>query len=524
MDILKMIKNGSEYIVPANLGKTFDDYLLQDKDEYYMLVPNVSAVDRWSLKRLLSKYYVSSLFELSNCYVNAWEEAFLLMHIIKQKPDTIKMSVYNNFAHPFRNMFEESTYIPEKYDKDYLSYLNRLNNWLTTNEKPEANAGGLYYLVPSEEFDPDAPFPRFYTRSNEELRKMLREEKVVKLSDVAEIVDSHLAYSAKGNKQFVKTLNSEKDHSYPFVPELCAVDGIPTTELLKKGDIVLLGKTYFLIDKDSTFPLYAPLGVIIRAKTEEVSAEYLYLYLNSKVANQINSAYMNLRAGYSQSRYNRHISDYPIVVPKRDQGYYIQEFMKLSAPDKRYYDEKRVLAPKTIEEKLVAELADRIIVSGEALVKKVFEQDFIELNNCFQLAKAYKATIIMAGSILETFLLDWVSEIKGENYFQNDLLISKPIWDNETHSYKTDEKGNYVYKKQKAALADIIDEIHNEYKDWEESKDAHRIRVMRNQVHVQVCISSQEISKETCNEIVNALQAIMYSRERIRKDTEEENE
>ena len=45
------------------------------------------------------------------------------------------------------------------------------------------------------------------------------------------------------------------------------------------------------------------------------------------------------------------------------------------------------------------------------------QDDIQELKRCFD-AKAYKSTLIMAGSILEAFLLDWLSEIDQEDYFK----------------------------------------------------------------------------------------------------------
>lgn len=55
MDIFKMISDGSKYIAWSHLGKTFDKYIDEDKDEYYLLVPNQDVMDRWSIGRLFQK-------------------------------------------------------------------------------------------------------------------------------------------------------------------------------------------------------------------------------------------------------------------------------------------------------------------------------------------------------------------------------------------------------------------------------------------------------------------------------------
>lgn len=49
--------------------------------------------------------------------------------------------------------------------------------------------------------------------------------------------------------------------------------------------------------------------------------------------------------------------------------------------------------------------------------------DIKELNACYR-AKAYKATLILAGSILEAVLIDWLSEINQADYFTNDYIVT----------------------------------------------------------------------------------------------------
>ena len=59
----------------------------------------------------------------------------------------------------------------------------------------------------------------------------------------------------------------------------------------------------------------------------------------------------------------------------------------------------------------------RIRAYYEKWLRSFLRADIKELNTCYSNG-AYKAAIILAGSILEAVLIDWFSEIKHTNYFR----------------------------------------------------------------------------------------------------------
>ena len=63
-----------------------------------------------------------------------------------------------------------------------------------------------------------------------------------------------------------------------------------------------------------------------------------------------------------------------------------------------------------VEDVLNIELARRIKAHNEAQLRSFLTGDLKELNVCFKNG-AYKATLMLAGSILEAVLIDWLSEI-----------------------------------------------------------------------------------------------------------------
>ena len=125
-----------------------------------------------------------------------------------------------------------------------------------------------------------------------------------------------------------------------------------------------------------------------------------------------------------------------------------------------------------------------------------------ELDICYS-NKAYKATLIMAGSILEAFLLDWLSEKDGINYFVQDYIVTETNARGQIRSEKKDNLCAYI---------DQIEEI--EHPDWMESSEkAHFIRKNRNSVHAKVCIREElEINDELCKKVISYLNDIIKTR------------
>ena len=130
------------------------------------------------------------------------------------------------------------------------------------------------------------------------------------------------------------------------------------------------------------------------------------------------------------------------------------------------------------------------------------KEDINELDICYS-SGAYKATLILAGSILEAFLLDWLSEIDGKNYFEEPYKI-KVFREDGTYKWEKREQLN-VY-------IDQIKEI--ERPDWmEPSEKAHFIRESRNSVHAKVCLKKEiGINQDTCEKVINYLKDIVESR------------
>lgn len=169
--------------------------------------------------------------------------------------------------------------------------------------------------------------------------------------------------------------------------------------------------------------------------------------------------------------------------------------------DESYYKTKYELAKQTkltIHNKL-SNNENSVFYDSNA--KEIILKDLAELRSCIN-AKAYKAAIIMAGSILEAFLIDWLSELRGNNYFHEAYMIY-------------DE---HLEKNRRADLIDYINELQDIKKSsWvDAAKKATEIRKKRNLVHATLYINNNDISKETCTEILDYLEYVINTRWKIK--------
>ncbi len=122
----------------------------------------------------------------------------------------------------------------------------------------------------------------------------------------------------------------------------------------------------------------------------------------------------------------------------------------------------------------------------ENKVLKIIQKDLDEMERCFQV-QAYKSTIIIAGSVLEAFLLDWLSEKDSKNYF----------------------KKNYYIPELKAYI-DNIPELKSSETLYE---NTHEIRRMRNLVHPSRYFKVQNaFNEETSRRIMTYLNDVIEVR------------
>ena len=342
----------------------------------------------------------------------------------------------------------------------------------------------------------------FYTEMPK-LKQIIEEGNCKKLCEIANILKPELLDGQDG-----KIINLEQLNGYPFNSEKMCIDG-RSTVLLQKNDLIIHGraqapKVYYYQGCDQE--VYAPKNSVVVRPTE-IQPEYLAVYLGSEAAKNTLELVRSINRGGKSFLGTIYIDDdlireMPVPQPSRKPEEYEERFNIENKYHIKYEDLLFYLNEnnKKSEEKPTIDgiLDEELLRNAPRFQKEIFEEsmdrDINELKICYENG-AYKAATILAGSILEAILIDWVSEIYRRNYFDEPFMV---------------ERNGREYE---AGLADYISQIKFiKQPEWlKEADEAHHIRKMRNAVHAKVSISSV-IDKEECNKVIKYLQDVLMSR------------
>lgn len=341
----------------------------------------------------------------------------------------------------------------------------------------------------------------YYTDSPK-LEQIFKEGNCKKLLHVAEI----LSYQPTDNEEIHRIVNLKELDGYPFVEEKMCTDGLGSI-LLRRNDIIVHGnlqepKVYLFQDEITN--IYAPKSCIVIRPTE-VQPEYLAVYLSSEAAKTALELIQKIhRGGKSFFRTVYITSDLLSELPVPNPGKKTEEYKERFRIENKYHIKYEDLLFFLDENKLqnndenptIDSLLDEELLRNAPRYKReVFEdsmnRDIDELKICYANG-AYKAATILAGSILEAILIDWLSEIWKTDYF--------------TEEFPTGDG-------HKATLADYINKIKFiKQPAWmKEAEEAHHIRAMRNSVHAKISIG-QSISRKDCDKVIKYLQDVLVSR------------
>ena len=338
------------------------------------------------------------------------------------------------------------------------------------------------------------------------VRRLLQREIFVKLGDITEIIMPRPVTDVVGK------VVRMTDLKYPFDTDSIA-ENTATSVVLQKNDIILpsVGSVKpFLIADELDEKIYANRNMFV-LRCKDIQPEYLYLYLNSEVCQTILDSQ---KLGCFISKITmKAAKEIPVIMPTKDEQEYSLQAQILTHIERRSYQASsdsmsRILTywnalhknddkkPEKVEDILGMELLEVLKVHSTNQLQEMLHDDWKELNDCFRVG-AYKATLILAGSILEAVLIDWLSEIKGHDYFTEDYVI-------------TDRNG----RQKRADLIDYINEIkYIERPHWiDEATKAHEIRKKRNLVHAKLGINSDEINEETCRMVIDYLRDVIKTR------------
>lgn len=460
--------------------------------------------DRENKNRLFSKYNLYAIFNLSN-FIPRISVNLTLFVFSKTKPTTIKIAHYNNTLRVFGRNSEcpikmWQMELAESYPKEYENYIDAIEKWVNSNIKPQDTKFYEFNEIKSSDLDYRNLSPARYLKDYFRIKELLEKEQTIKLEDVADIICPRPVDNRNITGKFLTPRNFKYPLDYSGLLERLA-----SNVTLQKGDILVKpinGVQFYLVDEEPKETICANFNFFVIKAKKGISPEYLYMYLNSDTSQKLMEC-LSIGTGLSRLPLSK-IKEVPVILPQKDNSYYKTLFKMQNYSNANIQEVKKFIASSTVteinkvEDILDKELINKVKDFCYEEVAKILEEDLNEINLCYR-AKAYKATLILCGSVLEAFLLDWLDELQpDENWF---------------------DKTTYINKAGKECIAGLDYYINKIAKistpPWmkEMKENAFTIKNKRNLVHAKLCLKDDvQINKETCKEVIAFLKEIIKQR------------
>lgn len=488
---LSNIKNSEE--------KYINEQLLEENKEIGLILPLAffhSMREAGLRKKIFREWKVAGLFALAEIWRPFTNVKFVLLILQKNQPEYVYISEYKS-KDTFTGKFNYKNYgvlEEQKITNNYQQYLTQLEEVCETGKINHSESGTFrIWKIKYSELDLNNLHIGFYDPEPRDALSILKQEKTKPLKELADILRPRKVQE-KG--LVVKT----KNFTYPLIRnELSEED--QTTVKLQKGDILFSdafsdNKKFYLITEDPKIPLFASTFlVVIRPKSNEITPEYLFLYMQSDTAMKYIQLFQ--KGAIFPQISSKDLRELPVILPdkvtqKKSESVFRTLFLKdkidiIQTINQQLFDP--TISSKPIQKEFILEELEELRIFKKEVIEKVMQEDLKELNTCIE-KKLYKSFLILSGSILEAFLLDWISELEKKDYFSpgsEDFTLGKLIW------------------KLKKAHAQIFDEdLFNR---------ADRIREKRNYVHPKEYFNTYErLNDSVCYEVVNDLKAIFNRR------------
>lgn len=511
--IQELIKDRSSFSLNSKNRPWKDEWLeyvyeLEPSETVCIITTASSLKDERILSLLERKYHITAAFNIGKIFLNT-SIPFYLVELSKQPAKGLKTGIYKGrtYNRSEKTQNRDTLTPPMAYQPEWQEYIHSAFRWMSGNEIPADREDAEFSYVRPEQLLEGSLYPEDYTTEKIELREILAREHTYPLDSVADIL-------VPRETQFGECCRilSVRDLEYPISMENLSI-GKPTTVVLQKGDIVVprikSSKNAFLFNIESPNPIFASHNLFV-IRCNSILPEYLYFYLSTDVALAVLDAACT--GTILKTISEKQLKNLPIAKPNQGAKGYIAAFNAIANPTVRHYDkvlpdyyadkinriEQHSQKADTLEDIINVEKTKQLRMYNKEQLSEFLTKDVEELNICYR-NKAYKATLILAGSILEAVLIDWLSEIDQCDYFAEDYMV---------YNKKT---GQQV----KGTLFDYIDAIKKiKQPNWSVQADrAHEIREKRNYVHAKLCLNESEIINDNlCKKVVSYLKDILRTR------------
>lgn len=496
MDIISLLSKRAEYGFDRREKDLFLEEIVKSGKEEIAIVTTKNGLrlnrrDAENIVFLLDTYKLKGMFSLRNPYANTNVEVCLYIFSKNYNKD-IFYGIYKQMLRGKASRKEEME-LRSEYPEAYYDYLDSIEKYIETGKCPHDTDIQEFGVIPRSDRAEDQWDPNRFNKSAVFIREKIKKEKTIALSELADIIRPRPDIE----RRTVYTTFSVLAWQYPIDYNKLR-EGVLTDTIIQKGDIIFISvDKMYLVDEVPEQELHvSPNAYVIRPKG--ICPEYLFLFLRSETAQVIMDS---LSRGTMMRRITRRdMESIRVIVPQKDDEYYKQIFRVENYPVSNIIQFNSAILnlrdkkeAENIEDILDSELVRNLRTYKSDVMENFLKEDLKELNICFRY-KAYKAALILAGSILEAVLIDWLSEIEGKNYFE------------ETYYSKIDGK--------EGTLAIYIRDIKNiKRPHWRDAAvKAYLIKENRNKVHAKICIKDNDISEDLCRQVMGYLEDVLKTR------------
>lgn len=497
IELDKIIEKREKYEIMLAGKDLLVKAIVEKKYKYDWALLLISDLQRYR-DEILEEQYIDVIVQIPSPFRET-SVNFYLIHFNKNKPSKFMTGIFNESVCYRRRYYCNSKKInlQGEYTEDFLNLIENLNYFLEDKKVKREDLN----ICEFDEFNKEILTPWYYTKQAVSARKSLENSDYKLLSEYADVLEKQ-----EYKDIVVKYMNSQ-DMKYPFEYNKLKKEKIQRALKLRKGDIVCLligDNPKFYLYNEEYDDVYVKLGnyCVLRTKDKKYTS-YLVNYLNDEKA-RIYFSFMK-KGVCIQYLSKNDLKNLKVIVPN-------DRMVSLADEVQNYLMNRKTISQSKINEiirkssSIKYEKENQRIIGNDIIgalasikieeLKKIIIKDMEETELCLEVG-AYKAVIILCGSILESVLLDWLSEYENTS---NILNVGK------------NEKGRDLELKK------IIDKLKEKVKPrWYEYKKANYIRRKRNMVHPKEYIKNNKVfNYDECREIIDNLKDVIESREKRR--------
>lgn len=375
-------------------------------------------------------------------------------------------------------------------EKFFLDYLKSIN--LAINGDKKLDYINPDYRIFGSNTWGDRLNIEYYRPELIESETKIAHEETARLGDIADLIHPNEILDENAKRYTIKLASA----NYPLRSEaLLEVRSNARVAKVMREDIVtnkFLNSAYQnLTDRPDI--VIANTQIIIRLHDKRFSNAYLTTYLNSE---RMRVYFERRKRGVTIPMISKQdLADFEIVIPTEKTNTAAKSFLsslgefkstgeRIKAIDQLLF-QRNPLLDKPLQNELLSELHSKLQATKNKQIRELFELDLHEIERCYK-AEAYKASLVLCGSLLEALVLDWLSEVDQHNYFGDTDITN---------------------------LESLINKLHSaERLSQHETHLAHDIRKKRNLIHPKNYIVNSPLEKSVCESVMNSLKPLVIRR------------